>query len=54
MGVGPACQTSHPLAFSSGSWATFPTPRGTVPYSPLTCSELHFEDFFFTLAHEQL
>ena len=31
MGVGPACQTLHPLAFPSGSWATFPT-CGTVPY----------------------
>ena len=31
MGVGPACQTSHPLAFPSGSWAIFPM-HGTVPY----------------------
>ena len=30
MGVGPVCWTSHPLAFPSGSWATFPM-RGTVP-----------------------
>ena len=30
-GRGPVCWTSHPLAFPSGSWATFPT-RGTVPY----------------------
>ena len=33
MGVGPAYQTSLPLAFPSGSWATFP-PRRTVPYIP--------------------
>ena len=32
MGVGPACRTSLPLAFPSGSWATFPT-CGTVPYT---------------------
>ena len=31
MGVDPACQTSHPLAFPSGSWATFPM-CATVPY----------------------
>ena len=27
MGVGPARQHSSPLAFPSGGWATFPTPR---------------------------
>ena len=32
MGVAPVCWTSIPLAFPSGSWATFPT-RGTVPYT---------------------
>ena len=32
VGVGPACQTLLPLAFQSGSWATFP-PRRTVPYT---------------------
>ena len=31
MGMGPACRTSHLLAFPNGSWATFPTCR-TVPY----------------------
>ena len=31
MGVGPACRTSHPLAFPSGSWTTFHT-HGTVSY----------------------
>ena len=34
VGVGPVCRTSHPLAFPSVSWATFPT-CGTVPYSPI-------------------
>ena len=32
MGMGPACQVLHPLAFPSGSWATFPM-RGKVPYN---------------------
>ena len=31
-GRGPVCWTSHPLAFPSGSWATFPM-RGKVPYN---------------------
>ena len=34
MGMGPVCQTSLPLAFPSGGWATFPT-HGLVPYSYL-------------------
>ena len=33
MGVGPACWTSLPLAFPSGSWATFPM-CGTVLCTP--------------------
>ena len=32
MGVSPARRTSHPLAFLSGGWATFPMP-GMVPYT---------------------
>ena len=35
MGVGPACWTSLPLVFLSGSWATFPT------YGPTVTTRVH-------------
>ena len=41
MGVGPACRILHPLAFPSGSWATFPT-CGTVPYKAILSLSLSF------------
>ena len=39
MGVGSVCQTSHPLAFPSGNWATFPT-HGIVSYNTTLKKEI--------------